>query len=46
VCLIEAQDLNEAIKAASKIPGAKRGCVKIRPVADNPSTFDLGFLTN
>lgn len=45
-CLIEAQDLNEAIQAASKIPGAKRGCGKIRPVADDPSTFALGFLSN
>lgn len=29
---IEAQDLNEAIQIASKIPPARMGCVEIRPV--------------
>jgi len=41
--LIEARDLNEAIHVASKIPGAKRGCVEIRPIADDPQTLALGF---
>jgi hypothetical protein len=41
--LIEARDLNEAIQVASKIPGAKRGCVEIRPIADDPQTLALGF---
>jgi hypothetical protein len=39
--LIEAKDLDEAIRIAAKIPGAKRGCVELRPVADDPQT--LGF---
>lgn len=41
--LIEARDLNEAIQVASKIPGAKRGYVEIRPVADDPQTLALKF---
>jgi len=30
--LIDATDLNEAIQIASRIPGAKTGCVEVRPV--------------
>ena len=30
--LIEARDLNEAIRLASKIPPARLGCVEVRPV--------------
>jgi hypothetical protein len=41
--LIEARDLNDAIQLAAKIPGAKRGCVEIRPIADDPQTLALGF---
>lgn len=41
--LIEARDLNEAIQVAAKIPGAKRGCVEIRPIADDPQTLALGL---
>jgi hypothetical protein len=41
--LIEAKDMNEAIQVASKIPGARRGCVELRPVADDPQTLALGF---
>jgi hypothetical protein len=41
--LIEARDLNEAIQVAAKIPDAKRGCVEIRPVADDPQTLALGL---
>lgn len=34
--LIEATDLDEAIQLAAKIPGARFGCVELRPVADDP----------
>jgi len=36
--LIEARDLNEAIRIAAQIPGAARGCIEIRPVADDAPT--------
>ena len=36
--LIEARDLNEAIQIAARIPGARYGCVEIRPIADDPLT--------
>ena len=32
--LIEARDLNDAIRIAAKIPGARVGCVEVRPVQD------------
>jgi hypothetical protein len=32
--LIEARDLNEAIKAAAKIPPAREGSVEVRPVRE------------
>ncbi|HZE88525.1 MAG TPA: YciI family protein [Verrucomicrobiae bacterium] len=32
--LFEARDLNEAIQLASRIPGARTGCVEVRPVAE------------
>jgi hypothetical protein len=32
--LIEARDLNEAIRLASRIPPARLGCVEVRPVWD------------
>jgi hypothetical protein len=42
--LIEARDLNEAIQVASRIPGAKIGCVEVRPVAEDEQTLTaLGF---
>lgn len=35
--LIEARDLNEAIRVAAKIPPARLGCVEVRPVKElNP----------
>ena len=37
--LIEARDLNEAIQVASRIPGAKFGCVEVRPVAEDSQTL-------
>ena len=43
--LIEAGDLNEAIRVASRIPGAKFGCVEVRPVAEDERTRQaLGFV--
>ncbi len=30
--LIDAKDLNEAIQIAGRIPGARTGCVEVRPV--------------
>lgn len=43
--LIEARDLNEAIQVASRIPGAKFGCVEVRPVAEDVQTLQaLGFV--
>ncbi len=41
--LIEARDLNEAIQVAAKIPGARYGCVELRPIAEDPQTLALGF---
>ena len=32
--LIEAADLDEAIAYAAMLPGAKRGCIEVRPVWD------------
>jgi hypothetical protein len=34
--LVEAKDLDEAIGIASKIPGARKGTVEIRPVYEIP----------
>ena len=43
--LIEAKDLNEAIRVASRIPGARLGCVEVRPVAEDSRTLRaLGFV--
>jgi len=30
--LIEAHDLNDAIQVASRIPGARHGCIEVRPI--------------
>ena len=32
--MVEAEDLNEAIKIATKIPGARKGTVEVRPVME------------
>lgn len=32
--LVEARDLNEAIRIASRIPGARIGCVEVRPIKE------------
>ena len=37
--LIEARDLNEAIRVASRIPAGRIGCVEVRPVAEDPLTL-------
>ena len=37
--LIEARDLNEAIQVAARIPGARKGCVELRPVAQDLQTL-------
>lgn len=34
--LVEARDLNEAIGIASRIPGARKGTVEVRPVLEIP----------
>jgi hypothetical protein len=41
--LIEAKDLNGAIQVAAKIPGARFGCVEVRPIAEDPQTLALGL---
>lgn len=42
--VIEARDMNAAIQVAARIPGARFGCVEVRPVADDPQTRQaLGF---
>ena len=37
--VIEAKDLNEAIRVAAKIPGAWIGCVEVRPIAEDTRTL-------
>lgn len=41
--LIEAANLDQAIRVAAGIPGARFGCVELRPVADDARTRALGF---
>ncbi|HXU84716.1 MAG TPA: YciI family protein [Verrucomicrobiae bacterium] len=36
--LLEARDLAEAIRLAAGIPGAKMGCVEVRPIAEDEQT--------
>jgi len=36
--VIEARDLNAAIRIAAKIPGARAGAVEVRPIADDSRT--------
>ena len=43
--VIEATDLNEATQIAAKIPGARFGCVEVRPIAEDPQTLALGLNT-
>jgi hypothetical protein len=37
--VIEASDINEAIQVASRIPGARIGCVEVRPIAEDAQTL-------
>ena len=37
--VIEARDQDEAIRVASKIPGAWHGCVEVRPIAEDEQTL-------
>lgn len=37
--VIEASDLNAAIQVASRIPGARIGCVEVRPIATDARTL-------
>ena len=39
--LVDAADLDEAIAIASRIPGAKRGTVEIRPIVEIPGLAQL-----
>lgn len=39
--VIEARDLNEAVQVAARIPGARLGCVEIRPIADDALTLEV-----
>lgn len=41
--VIEARDLNEAIQVAARIPGARFGCVEVRPIAEDAQTLALRF---
>lgn len=34
-CLIEARDLNDAIRQVSKLAPARHGCVEVRPVVND-----------
>jgi hypothetical protein len=43
--VIEAKDRDEAIEVASRIPGASRGCVEVRPIAEDAQTLQaLGLV--
>jgi hypothetical protein len=41
--VIEAGDLDEAVSVASRIPGARIGCVEVRPIANDVQTAALGL---
>jgi hypothetical protein len=34
ICLIEARDLNDAIRLASRMPEARHGSIEVRPLAE------------
>ena len=44
--IVEARDLNEAIQIAARVPGARYGCVEVRPIAQDPQTLALGLNTS
>lgn len=37
--LLEVADMREALEIAARIPGARQGCVEVRPVADDSATL-------
>jgi hypothetical protein len=37
--LVEAKDLDQAIKIAAMIPGAKRGSIEVRPIWEIPAEY-------
>ena len=37
--IVEAQNLDEAVRIAARIPGARYGCVEVRPVAEDAMTL-------
>ena len=37
--IIEAPDMDEAIRIAARIPGASLGCVEVRPIAEDEQTM-------
>lgn len=39
--LIDAPDMEAALAIAARIPGAQRGCVEVRPIADDAPTRAL-----
>jgi hypothetical protein len=39
--IITAKDLTDAIEVASRIPGARFGCVELRPIAEDEQTLAL-----
>lgn len=41
--LIDAKDLDEAIAVASRIPGARKGTVEIRPVVELPNLPEMSL---
>jgi hypothetical protein len=43
--LLEARDLNEAIRLAARIPGARHGCVEVRPLAESLLKPDVQHVT-
>ena len=43
--VIEARDLTEAVQMAARIPGAKKGCVEVRPIAEDERTLQALGLT-
>ena len=40
--MVEAENLDEAIKWAAKIPGAVRGTIEVRPIVEYPSPSNPG----
>lgn len=41
--LIDAADMDAALAIAARIPGARRGCVEVRPIAVDARTRALGL---